>query len=231
MSDPPIENYNYDSSNGVTTYYGGGLAWTQTYDRSTGNPIRSYSPTSPIVNSTIPVITIPSSNTSGNALVLGAVASVAAGSTIASSIAGTAEGVVAESAVQSGTQSVTEAEEAELQKEFEERLWARLEEMAKETPKLARMSQETVAQALVGGTFLAILAGSAVLSHQAYAGPITPTVVILHDPKPAPVDPETQIPIFSPKKNGLFVDPDALEVPVYPYSFYRKKKLREFSFS
>lgn len=232
MSNPPISSYSYDSSNGVTTYYGGGLSWTQTYDYETGVPIRSYLPSSPIINSTTPpVITIPSSNQSGNALVIGAVAAVAAGAgLVASSSAGAAEGAAAGSTTAtSGPASMAEQEEAQLQQEFEQQLDHRFEEIVQGQPTLARMSKDTIIQVIAGGSMFALLVGSGALSFHAQAGPVTTSVVVM-TPEPAPPkDPNTGMPITpDPKKKPLFVDPDFEQPPVFLY-VSPKKKFRKHS--
>ncbi len=232
MSDPPISSYSYDSSNGVTTYYGGGLSWTQTYDYETGAPIRSYLPTSPVINSTTPpVITIPSSDQGGNALVLGAVAAAATGAgLVASSTAGAAEGAVASStAATGGSTSMAEQEEARLQQEFEQELQERFEEVMREQPALARMSNETIVQTIVGGSMLALLVGSGILSSRVESKPLNTSVVVM-TPRPVPPnDPNTHLPLIpDPEEKPLFVDPDFEQPPVFLFTS-SKKRFRKHS--
>jgi hypothetical protein len=217
MSDPPVSSYSYDSSNGVTTYYGGGLTWTQTYSPETGMAIRSYLPSSVITNSTTPpIVTIPNIDQSSNALVLGAVAA-AASSTAAS-----------------GTTSAAEMEEYQQQMEFDKRLDARLRELVQEKPAFDRMSSETITQTLIGGTMFAIIVGSGVLIQRSWAGPVVvsePSVVVVTTRPTSPIDPETGSTLIpNTKKKFLFIDPD--EPSAYPFTFtknkFRKRSLFDF---
>jgi hypothetical protein len=236
MSDPPVSSYSYDSSNGVTTYYGGGLTWTQTYSPETGMAIRSYSPSSVITNSTTPpIVTIPNIDQSSNALVLGAVAAAASGAgLVASSSAGAAEGAAASSTAASGTTSAAEMEEYQQQMEFDKRLDARLRELVQEKPAFDRMSSETITQTLIGGTMFAIIVGSGVLIQRSWAGPVVvsePSVVVVTTRPTSPIDPETGSTLIpNTKKKFLFIDPD--EPSAYPFTFtknkFRKRSLFDF---